>query len=410
MARGHEVQVITGFPNYPGGHLYPGYRLRPILREVIDGVPVVRLPLYPSHDRSAFRRVLNYASFGVSAALVAPFVARPADVVYVYHPPGTIGLPALALRYLRRMPLVIDIQDLWPDTLAATGMVRSERLLGLVDRWMRLVYGAAGRIVVLSPGFKQALVNRGVSETKIEVIYNWTEEADVGGGVTTGTASVLEQDCFNVVFAGTAGTAQGLSSVVDAAGLIQDRHPDVRIVLVGGGVERDELKSQVRRMGLSNIVFLPRVPRSQVGGILSAADVLLVHLRNDPLFQITIPGKTQAYFATGRPILMAVAGDAARLVERAEAGISCTPGDPVSIADAVDMLYEMTPAQREEMGRSGRRFYNEELSFDIGVGQFERCLLSVTSRNRRPRLSLLTTQRAAKMVETRDTHDGSSDE
>lgn len=382
MARGHEVQVITGFPNYPGGRLYPGYRLRPIRREVIDGVPVVRFLLYPSHDRSALRRVLNYASFSVSAALMAPFMARPADVVYVYHPPGTIGLPALALRYLRRMPLVVDIQDLWPDTLAATGMVRSERLLSLVDRWMRLVYGAAGRIVVLSPGFKQALVNRGIPEAKIEVIYNWTEEADAGDGDTTDTPSMLKQDYFNVVFAGTAGTAQGLSSVIDAAGLIQDRHPDVRIVLIGGGVERDKLKSQVRGMGLSNVVFVPRVPRSEVDAVLAAADVLLVHLRSDPLFEITIPGKTQAYLAAGRPILMAVAGDAARLVERAEAGISCTPGDPASIADAVDMLYEMTPAQREEMGRSGRQFYDQELAFDVGVGKFERCFHSSASWDR----------------------------
>ncbi len=154
------------------------------------------------------------------------------------------------------------------------------------------------------------------------------------------------------------------------------RHPDVRIVFVGGGVEREEMKRRANDLGLTNVVFLPRVTRSEVDEILGAADVLLVHLRDDPLFEITIPGKTQASLAAGRPILMAVKGDAARLVEQAGAGVSCAPEDPESIAAGIGVLYAMTADQREEMGRNGRRFYESELSFRVGVGQFEDCFVS----------------------------------
>ena len=137
--RGHAVEVLTGFPNYPGGKLYPGYRLRPWQREVLDGIPVHRVALYPSHDGSAVRRTANYASFALSAAVAGPFLVRKPDVVYVYHPPATVGLPALVFRALRGCPVVYDVQDLWPDSVASSRMVGSPWIIKALDRWCRLV-------------------------------------------------------------------------------------------------------------------------------------------------------------------------------------------------------------------------------------------------------------------------------
>jgi glycosyltransferase involved in cell wall biosynthesis len=211
VRRGHEVEVLTGFPNYPGGKLYPGYHVRPWQRERIDDIPVLRVPLYPSHGRSVLGRVANYGSFALSATIGSAFVKRP-DVIYAYHPPATIGLPAVVAHMLRRVPVVYDVQDLWPDTVAATGMVKDSAVLRLLGRWCQFVYCNADRIVVLSPGFKAALMERGVPEAKIDVIYNWCDEASMRPNGTS-PVQLAGPGEFTVVFAGTMGLAQGLEAV-----------------------------------------------------------------------------------------------------------------------------------------------------------------------------------------------------
>ena len=234
--RGHEVEILTGFPNYPGGKVYPGYRIRPFLREVMEGIPVLRVPLYPSHDTSAIRRIANYATFALSAATIGAAAVKPADVMYVYHPPATVALPAIMIHGMRRIPFVYDIQDLWPDTLNATGMMSNRVLLGLVDRWCRMVYRAASKIVVLSPGFKDVLVHRSVPEEKIEVIYNWCDEGQIPK--TPKNESLAKElgfsGRFNVLFAGTMGKAQALEAVLDAAGRIGGRTPGDPVRLCRG--------------------------------------------------------------------------------------------------------------------------------------------------------------------------------
>lgn len=364
---GHEVEVLTGFPNYPGGRVYPGYRIRPWRREVVDGVRVTRVALYPSHDRSAARRALNYLSFAASSALAAPLLRRP-DVVYVYHPPATAALPALVLRTLRGVPFVYDVQDLWPDTLTATGMVDGSAALGLVGRAMSAIYRSAQHVVVLSEGFRRRLIERGVPSEKVSVIHNWTYEDEIAPSSAT-KASEL----FTVVFAGTMGVAQSLETVLDAADLLRERR-EVRFVLVGGGIQVDQLQERAARLSLDNVTFLPRRPSSEIGEVLASADALLVHLKDDPLFEITVPSKTQAYLRAGRPVLMGVRGDAADLVERAGAGMTFTPDDPQALADAIDALVALPPAEREAMGRRGAAFYEEHLSLASGARAFDAVL------------------------------------
>ena len=380
--RGHEVEVLTGFPNYPGGRLHPGYRIRPYQCEIMDGIPVHRVPLYPSHDQSAIRRIANYASFALSAATIGPAVVRKADVAYVYHPPATVAMPAVALRILRGIPFVYDIQDLWPDTLAATGMLRNRLALRLVGGWCRATYRLAARIVVLSPGFKRMLVSRGVPAEKIEVIYNWCDES---GDRDAGPNSDLPQRLgvagrFTIVFAGTMGKAQGLDAVLDAAQRLRDELPEVQFVLVGGGVEVERLRAVADQMALRNVRFVPRVPMAEIGKILALADALLVHLVDDPLFTITVPSKTQAYLAAGRPILMGVKGDAADLVRKADAGICFQPEDPGDLCRAVKSLYALSPADRQRLGENGRTFYQRDLSMSQGVTHFEHVFVGLLTR------------------------------
>ena len=369
--QGHDVEVLTGFPNYPGGKVYPGYRIQPYQREVIDGIPVLRVPLYPSHDQSGVKRALNYLSFAAAASIGTLFTRRP-DVVYIYHPPATVSLPALVLDALRDVPFVYDIQDLWPDTLAATGMMQSAAVLGGVDRWMTRVYRKAAHVVVLSDGFRQRLVQRGVPQEKVTVIPNWTDESQITLPETTPERAqeLGLADRFNVVFAGTMGKAQALTTVVEAAELLQGTQPDAQFVMIGGGVEVESLKSAAADRALRNVVFLPRRPPAEIGEILGLADALLVHLKDDPLFEITIPSKTQAYMMVGKPILMGVRGDAARMVEAAGAGLTFEPEQPAALADAVTAMMRLSPEGRTEMGEAGRRYYAEHLSVAQGVRAF----------------------------------------
>jgi lipopolysaccharide/colanic/teichoic acid biosynthesis glycosyltransferase len=365
--RGHEVEVLTGFPNYPAGKLYPDYRLRMWRRELMEGIPVIRVPLYPSHDRSILRRALNYASFAVAAAMLGPWLIQRPDVIYVYHPPGTIGMPALLLKRLFGAPVIYDVQDLWPDTIASSGMVLGGLVFRLLDRFCKFVYRTADRVVVLSPGFRRALLDRGVSADKVDVIYNWAPESSASVAEPTEG----EDGSFKIIFAGNMGPAQNLDVVLDAAAVCLSTLPNARFLLVGGGVEADRLRQRARDCGLTNVHFAGWQSPTAIQKILQDADTLLVHLKDDPLFSITIPSKTQAYLAAGRPIVMAVRGDAAGLIEKARAGVLAEPGNPRSIADAIRQLAALPPDERAAMGRRGRDFYKAELSMDRGVARFD---------------------------------------
>lgn len=380
--RGFDVEVVTGFPNYPGGRLYPGYRIRGIQREVVDGVRITRLPLYPSHNHSRLGRALNYLSFGLAVVAYGLLGAERPSVMYAYHPPLTVGIAGTLIRLFRRVPLVLDIQDVWPESLQSTGMIRSRVVLKGIGWLCDLVYRIADQIVVLSPGFKTLLIDRGVPASKLKVIFNWADEnAPVHDEMFTLPDNFSKRESFVVLFAGNMGSAQALESAVEAAAKLERSGESVDFVFLGTGVRIAALKSLAASLRLSNVHFLPPVPMSQVGAYLAAADTLLVHLRRDPLFEITIPSKTQAYLAAGRPIIMAVPGDAAHIIDRSGGGVNATPEDPESLVQAVRTIMSMDPVERVDMGRRGRAFYTSQLSMKAGIDSFAILFRSLTSAN-----------------------------
>jgi len=370
VAQGFEVEVVTGFPNYPGGQLYSGYKVKLLQREVIDGVNVTRVPLYPSHGQSGIGRVLNYVSFAASSLLYGLFGARKPDVIYAYHPPLTVGMSAALIRLFRRVPVVYDIQDMWPDTLRATGMFSNEKALRLVSRVCDWVYRRVDQIVVLSPGFKRLLIERGVQAAKIDVIYNWCAEDMVCTAVADKPGNFPSSDTFRVLFAGNMGKAQALDALMDAAAILKQRAANVSLVFLGGGVEVSRLQAVAQQKLLDNVIFLPGVPMAEVGAYLASADALMVHLKKDPLFTITIPSKTQAYMATGKPLIMGVEGDAAQVVCDAGCGLIAEPQNPQALADACIELSLLTEQMRAEMGQRGKEFYRQKLSLEVGVQRF----------------------------------------
>lgn len=382
LSQGFDVEVVTGFPNYPGGKLYPEYRIKLFQKEVIDGVKVTRVPLYPSHGQSGIGRILNYVSFAAAASIYGVFFGRKPDVIYAYHPPLTVGLAAILIKFFRRAPVVYDVQDMWPDTLRATGMFSNERALTFVDGVCDWVYRRVDRLVVLSPGFKRLLIQRRVPENKIDVIYNWCAEELLDTPVGDLHPDFPGGSAFKVLFAGNMGKAQALGAVLEAAEILQAKSASAVLIFLGAGVEVENLQRLAVSKNLTNVRFLPAVSMREVGRYLKAADALLVHLKKDSLFTITIPSKTQAYMAAGKPILMAVDGDAADLIRQAKCGEVADSENAESIAQAVMKLINMDHAALNQMGSNGSQYYLEQLSLREGAVRFGE-VFKTLSRNGR---------------------------
>jgi len=372
-SRGHDVEILTGFPNYPGGKLYPGYKIRLFQREIIDGIPVNRVALYLSHDQSGFRRILNYMSFAFSAAFIGQFIVKKPDVIYVYNL-ITLDWAAQLLRKRYKCQVIYDIQDIWPDSVSDSGMMKNSVLFKILSWWCQSVYCRASHIITLSPGFKKELMKRGVPEKNISVIYNWADESNINLSKNDEEKIPHFQDKndFIVMFAGTMGVMQGLDSVLDAAEKLMCIAPRIKFIFIGGGIERERLKINAVDRSLHNVVFLERQPPEKINAILQKADVLLVTLKDTPLFRITVPSKIQAYMANSKPILLGVQGDSADIIRKSKGGIAVKPEDSEAIAQGVLKLYEMSEEERRLMGDNAKKYYQEYLSMDAGVKGFEK--------------------------------------
>ena len=377
---GHDVTVLTGFPNYPSGNLYPGYRISAWQKEKRASVPVVRVPLYPNHGRSSLKRIINYVSFALSSSCLGPFLVSKPDVIFVYHPPLTMGIPAFWMSRLWSVPFVYQVQDMWPEGLSVTGMLNNKRILHWLDIFAKWVYSKASAICVISPGFQQNLITKGVSVEKLHMISNWIDTA-VYHPMSRNMA--LANDLalggkFNVMFAGNIGEAQSLHTVVEAAQLLSDLH-EVQFVLVGDGVALPRLQEMVRERKLTNVRFLGRYPEAAMSELYALADVLLVHLKDDPLFRITIPHKIFAYMASGKPILAAVAGDCTDVISHVGAGLPCLPESPEALAVAVQKFYCMSQEEREHMAWNGLQAAHHQYSKESLIRQIESVLTSVVN-------------------------------
>jgi putative colanic acid biosynthesis glycosyltransferase WcaI len=379
--RGHEVVAVTTVPNYPTGKVYEGYRVRPWQREECDGVSILRVGALPDHSRSAFLRTLNYLTFCVSAGTLGPLLSGPADAMYVWHPPLTIGLSAWMFTLTRGVPFLYGVHDIWPETVQATGMLTNQRLLGVLRRLESFVYRRAAAIGVVSPGFRQNLLGKGVPDEKLHLLPDWADESVYRpvppDPVLAEKLGMLGK--FNVVFGGNLGVLQGLDTMVRAAARLQDL-PDIQFVFVGEGTERATAQELVASLGVRNVRFVPAQPTGQMSAIYALAEVLLVHLIRDPLFELSVPAKTFAYLACGRPVLAAVPGNANDLIQEAGAGVTCSNGDPEAMAKAVRDLYCLLPEQRQAMGERGLCVFRKKFSREVVVAQHEQVLLEIAER------------------------------
>lgn len=371
--QGFDVHVCTSIPNYPTGVVLDGYSARRTAREDVDGFRVTRSPVFPSHDSSAVGRIANYLSFAAGASWTGRRILASADASLVWATPATVGGPALVAKLRHGTPYVLYVQDLWPDSVFATQFltqptVRRAAEAGL-DPYLRLLYRHAAKVVAITPGMRETLVERGIPEEKVGVVYNWVDESVMRpvepNGRLRAAAGLPAAGGFVMSFAGNVGVAQSLGSWVQAMARLRDL-PDTYLVLVGSGSERARLEDQVRRESLDTVRFVDPVPAAEVSEFIADADVAVLSLADVPLFHITLPSKTQAALAQGKAIISSAPGETTDVVRRAGAGWVATPGDPDSIAGAIRAAREAGRAEADRRGASGRDYYRRNMSKSVG--------------------------------------------
>ena len=361
-ARGHEVTVLTGMPNYPGGRLFAGYGAFRPASEAHDGIPIKRVPLVPRFSGRGWQLALNYFSFALSASVFGPLRCEGRyDAIFVFEPsPITVGIPAAVLRRVKRAPVLFWVQDLWPESLEATGAVRSRLVLGGVERLVRWIYRRCDRILVQSDGFVERVAAVGGEPARIRVFPNWAEALYRPVEVAPDAAERARLPVgFRVMFAGNIGAAQSFETILDAAERLRDER-ELQWVVLGDGHQRPWVEAEIARRGLAGSVrLLGRHPMDKMPIYFALADALLVTLRKDPVFALTIPSKVQSYMACARPIVASLDGEGARVIEAARCGVTAPAGDAGALAEAVLAMYRMPRAERERMGARARAYYLE---------------------------------------------------
>ena len=374
--RSHSVKVLTGFPNYPAGRLYEGYRMRWRHDSLVSGVPVRRVALIPNHGPSKAGLATNYASFAISASMFGANWFKDVEAMWVFNSPPTVGLPTWLIKSRYHPRVVMHLMDLWPESLTASGYGGS--LLGWsavrdgLDRWLEKTYRIADAIACTSRSQVNLLAKRGVSLDKLYYVPVWADESvfrptlrDESLAATFGVS-----DNLVLLYAGSIGEPQGLDFLLDACVQLSD-DPRFHCLVAGSGRAEPRLREVASKRRISNLSFLGRWPIQDMTRLMSIGDIHLVSLKPDPLAQIAMPGKVVATLASGKPMIVAALGDAAAAVVNAGAGWTCCPGDSTQLVTAVRAALAATPADLEAMGHRARAAYETDFSLNSAVTHLE---------------------------------------
>jgi len=374
IRRGHEVEVLTGFPSYPLGKIYEGYRQSLFKREMMEGVSLIRVPIYPDHSSSGIKRFMHYFSYAISATFIGLFLVRKPDVCFVYQGAIPAAIPAIILKKLRGVPFLYDINDLWPETVAASGMLQKKGALKIINAWCNFNYRNASFISVATPGFYKRLISKGVSSEKMEIISNWSRDVISEERLPQNILDTyFRKETINILYAGNLGIVQSLETILKTARKLQEQgNKKIQFIFLGGGADEANLKNKSIDWELENVQFIPRVVSREVTKYLNAADFLLVHLKKDELFTITIPSKILAYLKSGKPILMGLEGDARDILENAQAGYAFEPDNPADLEEQIKKMMSLSDLEIEAMGVRGMNYYENHLSMMSSVDKLER--------------------------------------
>ena len=352
---GHEVTVITGVPNHPRGKIFEGYRNRWIQEETVDGIRVIRTWMYLTPNAGFLRRVANYLLFALTAILASPRASRP-DVVVATSPQFFVGVAGAIIARLKRRPFVLEVRDLWPKSIVELRQLRPGAILSLLEALERWVYRSAAGIVVNTRTFHDHITARGVASDSIELVYNGIDPS-----MFKPRPKNLEllarhglADRFTVAYVGTLGLAHGLTLLIDVAERLAARS-EIQFVLIGDGADREKLEAEVARRGLQNLHMLGLQPRDAMPDWIASIDVLLVMLRDLPVFETVIPSKIFEFLAQERPVILAAKGEIRRMMAEADGALIIDPEVADQLVAAIEEVIER-PDEARLRAEAGRRF------------------------------------------------------
>jgi glycosyltransferase involved in cell wall biosynthesis len=364
---GHDVTVLTGFPNHPTGVVPPEWRSRLrnlVYREDVEGIRVVRTWLLPLPNRKAYERMLNYGSFCVSAALRGLEISRP-DVVIATSPQLLVGLSGWWISLWQRVPFIFEVRDLWPESLSAVGMGKDSsllhRFLGLIAGFL---YRKANRIVVVTPAFKDHLIKYWqVASSRISIVENGveTELFSPNASESDLKRQLGLEGKFVVSYIGTMGMAHGLDTLLEAAGALQSAHPEIAFLLVGEGADKKRIKATVSSRALDNIRLVDQKPREQIPAFICASDACLVLLKKTELFKTVVPTKMLEFMSCARPVILGVDGQARKILEAAQAGVTIEPESTAALVKTIVALAD-DASSRRIFGANARKYIVEHCS------------------------------------------------
>lgn len=379
LSRGHKVTILTGMPNYPSGRLNKGYSWFGPYSENFNGGKIIRAPLITRGKGQGLRLALNYLSFAFFATVVGLVrCTGKYDVIFVCQlSPVTVGIPARVISGIRRIPIVFWVQDLWPESLSATGAVNSLRALAAVRSLVRWIYRGCSRILVQSQAFFEPVEKMGVAHKNIgyfpngaEPLFQPQERAQLWQGPKL-------PDGFRIMFAGNIGKAQSFETLLSAAEKLK-AHEHIHWIIVGDGREAEWVKREVERRNLQACFHM--MGRHRVEDMpdwFAQADVMLASLTDDPIFALTVPAKIQSYLACAKPIIASLNGEGVRVVEAAQAGVGVPSQNAQALADAVLKLSHLSDQQREELGASGRKYFDTYFDRELLLNRLECWLTEV---------------------------------
>ena len=382
VEKGNVVDVLTCMPNYPGGKTLPGYPAWKCQQENYQGISIHRVPFLP-RGKNRCNLAINYLSFVISGLVFGPWMLRKKkfDVIFVYAPsPILQAIPAIFLGWLKGSPVVLWVQDLWPESLSATGYVQNRLLLKLVELVVRFIYSHVDLLLVQSRAFEESVCSL-ASGTPI--IYQPNSVGKIFDELVIDEIPYIDgfDKGFSVMFAGNIGAAQSVSVIVEAASILK-QYTDIHFVILGDGSSREWMLKEVQQRELLNLHLPGKFPVETMPAFMQKASVLLVTLTDKSIFALTVPNKVQAYLAIGRPIIACLNGEGARIVVEAGAGLATPAEDAKALAETILNVYKLTPVERKNMGENGRKYFQKHFNHDHLVDQLIGHLQSVSQNGK----------------------------
>lgn len=375
VKRGHEVTVLTGKPNYPKGEFFEGYRFWGTQEENYKGAKVVRVPLIRRRSGGTIWLVLNYFSYVFFGGLYMLTHKMPYDAIFCFETsPITQAYPAIWAKRKSKAKLSMWVQDLWPESVSAASNIKNPKIINLIDKMVKGIYNKCDKLLIQSRAFSESIQVKGDYSEKIIYAPNWAEDVFLQNNIDKDKYADMIPEGFVVMFAGNIGEAQDFDSIVSAASLTKE-YSDIKWVIVGDGRYRAKAQEMVSSNGLNDTVsFLGRFPVTEMPNFFVHADAMLMSLKDEYIFSLTIPSKTQAYMANGRPILTMINGVGNDVVKEANCGLVAHAGDSRTLAENVIKLSKLNKEDLLQMGKNGRDYYMSNFAKEQVVNIIEDCL------------------------------------